>query len=166
MSHSLFFVHKSSESIRNAATRRFLRSGLRPPVEMTIKRPVRVTSGISRNDARGSAKEKRGWPATSSSAPTLLTSSSKNSLITVQLLIKQRPIDAGNAACVALTMKIFPVFIGLSCQDGKVSDFLFSSKAVVANFATTGIPANSSFRALFTCLPPEILLYTFPGKFH
>ena len=104
-------------------------------------------------------------PATSSSAPTLLTSSSKNSLITVQLLIKQRPIDAGNAACVALTMKIFPVFIGLFCQDGKVSDF-FSSKAVVANFATTGIPANPSFRALFTCLPPEILLYTFPGKFH
>ena len=35
------------------------------------------------------------FQATSSSAPTLLTSSSKNSLITVQLLIKQRPIDAG-----------------------------------------------------------------------
>jgi len=46
-------------------------------------------------------------PATSSSAPTLLTSSSKNSLMTVQLLIKQRPIDAGSAENVAQGGGIF-----------------------------------------------------------
>ena len=38
----------------------------------------------------------------------------------------------------------------------------FPSEAVVANFATTGIVANSSFKALLTCLP--IVLMSRPNN--